>query len=119
MDSSEIEILSLVNVIARRLKFLGVPDSSENKQNDIGYNENKLFLLNQRHDGIYHCCTFCSSGGKKDIVCACGGKMPGGYHGCGHGHVGHPGSNHWSCCGSLLRDGYCLITRRYKYQFLL
>ncbi|KAF7380716.1 hypothetical protein HZH66_014092 [Vespula vulgaris] len=119
VDSSEVEILSLVNVIARRLKFLGVPDSSENKQCDVSNSDKKLFLLNQGHSGIYHCCTFCSSGGKKDVVCACEGRMPGGYRGCGHGHVGHPGSNHWSCCGSLLRDGRCLITRRYKYQFLL
>ncbi|KAK2585308.1 hypothetical protein KPH14_009992 [Odynerus spinipes] len=119
IDGSEVEILSLANITIRRLKFLGVPDSSDNKQSDIYNTSKQLSLLNQKHSGIYHCCTFCSSGGKKDVVCACGGKMPGGYQGCGHGHVGHPGSNHWSCCGSFLRDGYCLTTRRYKYQFLL
>lgn len=44
---------------------------------EISDNDNKLFLLNQGHSGIYHCCTFCSSGGKKDVICACGGRMPG------------------------------------------
>lgn len=43
------------------------------------------------HSGIFHCCSFCSSNGKK--VCACGGEMEvEGYRGCGHGHVGWPGN---------------------------
>lgn len=43
------------------------------------------------HSGIFHCCSFCSSNGKK--VCACGGEMEiKGYNGCGHGHVGWPGN---------------------------
>ncbi|XP_072279763.1 E3 ubiquitin-protein ligase TRIM45 [Pyxicephalus adspersus] len=59
------------------------------------------------HPGIYHCCTFCSSGGQKDARCGCGGTMPGGYQGCGHGHKGHPGHAHWSCCGSILEKSEC------------
>lgn len=59
------------------------------------------------HPGIYHCCTFCSSGGQKDARCGCGGTMPGGYQGCGHGHKGHPGRSHWSCCGSILEKSEC------------
>ncbi|XP_063804808.1 E3 ubiquitin-protein ligase TRIM45 [Pseudophryne corroboree] len=61
----------------------------------------------RQHSGIYHCCTFCSSGGQKDARCACGGTMPGGYQGCGHGHKGHPGHHHWSCCGSTLEISEC------------
>lgn len=71
------------------------------------------------HNGIYHCCTFCSSGGKKEIICGCRGTMPGGYKGCGHGHIGHPGFNHWSCCGSILRNGRCLIVRKTMHQLIL
>lgn len=41
------------------------------------------------HSGIFHCCSFCSSNGKK--VCACGGQMPGGSKGCGHGWDGWAG----------------------------
>jgi tripartite motif-containing protein 45 len=42
------------------------------------------------HCGIFHCCSFCSSNGKK--VCACGGRMEvDGYKGCGHGHGNWPG----------------------------
>ncbi|XP_071450592.1 E3 ubiquitin-protein ligase TRIM45-like isoform X2 [Hetaerina americana] len=59
------------------------------------------------HTGIFHCCTFCSSHGNKEATCACGGKMPGGYKGCGHGHTGHPGRRHWSCCGNVLEGSEC------------
>ncbi len=59
------------------------------------------------HRGIFHCCTFCSSDGKKHIRCGCGGTMPGGYSGCGHGHHGHPGRRHWSCCGSTEEKSEC------------
>ncbi|CAJ0931628.1 unnamed protein product, partial [Ranitomeya imitator] len=59
------------------------------------------------HCGIYHCCTFCSSGGQKDARCGCGGTMPGGFQGCGHGHKGHPGKSHWSCCGSTSETSDC------------
>ncbi|XP_053672145.1 tripartite motif-containing protein 45 [Anopheles nili] len=59
------------------------------------------------HYGVYHCCTFCSSSGSKVSTCACGHIMPGGYRGCGHGHAGHPGRRHWSCCGSLLEHSDC------------
>ncbi|XP_015357718.1 tripartite motif-containing protein 45 isoform X1 [Marmota marmota marmota] len=59
------------------------------------------------HLGVFHCCTFCSSGGQKNARCACGGTMPGGYLGCGHGHKGHPGRPHWSCCGKLTEKSEC------------
>jgi tripartite motif-containing protein 45 len=44
------------------------------------------------HSGIFHCCSFCSSNGRK--VCACDGIMEiDGVEkqGCGHGWKGHPG----------------------------
>ena len=63
----------------------------------------------KKHRGIFHCCTFCSSEGKKHVKCGCGGTMPGGYSGCGHGHPGHPGSWHWSCCGSTIEKSECLL----------
>ncbi|KAI1885161.1 hypothetical protein AGOR_G00217340 [Albula goreensis] len=62
----------------------------------------------RRHRGTFHCCSFCSSGGMKEARCGCGGSMPGGYHGCGHGHKGHPGKPHWSCCGSVLEGSECM-----------
>lgn len=31
----------------------------------------------RQHRGLFHCCTFCSSGGQKSARCACGGVMPG------------------------------------------
>lgn len=74
------------------------------------------------HWGTYHCCTFCSSGGKKDVTCGCGGQMPHGYKGCGHGHAGWPGTRHWSCCGATRRDAACSRPRRPNtqlYQFSL
>lgn len=37
-----------------------------------------MFLIEKhQHSGVFHCCTFCSSGGKKEASCACGGTMPG------------------------------------------
>lgn len=65
-------------------------------------------LPKSEHDGVFHCCTFCSSGGKKHVKCGCGGSMPGGYSGCGHGRAGHPGCRHWSCCGNTLENSECL-----------
>nr|XP_039316896.1 tripartite motif-containing protein 45 [Saimiri boliviensis boliviensis] len=62
------------------------------------------------HPGVFHCCTFCSSGGQKTARCACGGTMPGGYLGCGHGHKGHPGRPHWSCCGKFNEKSECTWT---------
>lgn len=59
------------------------------------------------HSGIYHCCTFCSSSGSKSVACGCGGIMSGGYKGCGHGHSGHPGRRHWSCCANILENSEC------------
>ncbi|KAL1400069.1 hypothetical protein pipiens_002117 [Culex pipiens pipiens] len=59
------------------------------------------------HRGVYHCCSFCSSNGSKYATCACGSVMPGGYRGCGHGHEGHPGQRHWSCCGSVQEHSDC------------
>ncbi|KAK6622761.1 hypothetical protein RUM43_008604 [Polyplax serrata] len=64
------------------------------------------------HEGTFHCCTFCSSGGNKNVVCGCGGRMPGGYQGCGHGYIGHPGGHHWSCCGNTLHKSECLRSLR-------
>ena len=55
------------------------------------------------HSGKFHCCTWCSSGGRTDITCGCGSVMPGGFSGCGHGHAGHPGCHHWSCCGNIVK----------------
>uniref|UniRef100_A0A673BJI7 RING-type E3 ubiquitin transferase n=1 Tax=Sphaeramia orbicularis TaxID=375764 RepID=A0A673BJI7_9TELE len=71
------------------------------------------FILNvkrkmRRHSGTFHCCSFCSSGGAKDARCGCAGTMPGGFKGCGHGHKGHPGKPHWSCCGSTVEKSECL-----------
>lgn len=62
----------------------------------------------RRHGGTFHCCSFCSSGGAKEARCGCTGTMPGGFKGCGHGHKGHPGKPHWSCCGSTLEKSECL-----------
>ncbi|MBN3308173.1 TRI45 protein, partial [Amia calva] len=61
----------------------------------------------RRHRGTFHCCTFCSSVGLKEARCGCGGTMPGGYQGCGHGHKGHPGKPHWSCCGNVSEVSEC------------
>lgn len=62
----------------------------------------------RRHCGTFHCCSFCSSGGAKEARCGCAGTMPGGFKGCGHGHKGHPGKPHWSCCGSSVERSECL-----------
>ncbi|KAF7654887.1 hypothetical protein LDENG_00063760 [Lucifuga dentata] len=62
----------------------------------------------RRHGGTFHCCSFCSSGGAKEARCGCAGTMPGGFKGCGHGHKGHPGKPHWSCCGSTVEQSECL-----------
>ncbi|XP_062862540.1 E3 ubiquitin-protein ligase TRIM45 [Trichomycterus rosablanca] len=64
----------------------------------------------QRHRGIFHCCSFCSSGGVKEARCGCAGTMPGGFRGCGHGHKGHPGKPHWSCCGSVVESSACALS---------
>ena len=61
-----------------------------------------------KHSGVFHCCTYCSSGGKKHVKCGCGSAMPGGYSGCGHGRPGHPGCHHWSCCGNTRENSDCL-----------
>ncbi|KAH8409480.1 hypothetical protein KR222_006376 [Zaprionus bogoriensis] len=63
------------------------------------------------HSGIYHCCTFCSSKGNKTVRCSCEGRMPG-YSGCGHGHAGHPGRRHWSCCGNVLENSECSVANK-------
>ncbi|XP_075886986.1 E3 ubiquitin-protein ligase TRIM45 [Nelusetta ayraudi] len=60
------------------------------------------------HSGTFHCCSFCSSGGAKEARCGCPGTMPGGFKGCGHGHKGHPGRPHWSCCGNTAEKSECL-----------
>eukprot|EP00063_Salmo_salar_P045368 XP_014020203.1 PREDICTED: tripartite motif-containing protein 45-like [Salmo salar] len=48
------------------------------------------------------------SGGSKEARCGCTGTMPGGFWGCGHGHKGHSGKPHWSCCGSVVEASDCL-----------
>ncbi|XP_051565984.1 tripartite motif-containing protein 45 isoform X1 [Myxocyprinus asiaticus] len=63
----------------------------------------------RRHRGIFHCCSFCSGGGAKEARCGCPGTMPGGFQGCGHGHKGHPGKSHWSCCGSVVEASECIL----------
>ncbi|XP_055837604.1 tripartite motif-containing protein 45 [Episyrphus balteatus] len=63
------------------------------------------------HTGIFHCCAFCSSKGSKQASCSCDGRMPG-YNGCGHGHNGHPGRRHWSCCGNILENSECTAANK-------
>lgn len=115
-DGSDVEVLSLSRIILTRLKTLGVKLDLGEKESESTAVASKKSTL---HTGIYHCCTFCSSGGKKEVMCACGGTMPGDYKGCGHGHPGHPGMNHWSCCGSTHRHGCCLLPRKCIYQIVL
>lgn len=64
--------------------------------------------MRKKHHGRFHCCTFCSTEGKMHIPCGCGATMPGSYSGCGHGHKGHPGCWHWSCCGNIEEKSDCL-----------
>ncbi|VVC93175.1 unnamed protein product [Leptidea sinapis] len=71
------------------------------------------------HSGQYHCCAFCSSGGRRDVTCGCGSSMGGGYKGCGHGHDGWPGTRHWSCCGNTRRKSPCTRPSQQLYQFSL
>lgn len=75
-----------------------IPDSPGIMEISIRVNgkpiEDNPFTVRARnlrpHAGIFHCCSFCSSNGKK--VCACDGQMEvDGYNGCGHGHIGWPG----------------------------
>lgn len=66
------------------------------------------------HSGCFHCCAFCSSRGSKTSTCACGSLMPGGYRGCGHGHDGHPGRRHWSCCASDVETSECSATNAFR-----
>ncbi|KAF7997122.1 hypothetical protein HCN44_005399 [Aphidius gifuensis] len=95
-EGSDAEILSLGGVILKRFKTLGINIQSKSKIKE-----------NHQHSGVFHCCTFCSSGGRKEATCACGGTMPGGYKGCGHGHQGHPQKRHWSCCSSTTYHSIC------------
>ncbi|XP_034824415.1 E3 ubiquitin-protein ligase TRIM45 isoform X1 [Maniola hyperantus] len=75
--------------------------------------------MSKAHTGQFHCCAFCSSGGKKNATCGCGSSMGGGYKGCGHGHAGWPGARHWSCCGSTARHSTCTRPSHQLYQFSL
>lgn len=63
------------------------------------------------HTGVFHCCTFCSSKGTRGPTCACEGTMEN-FTGCGHGHPGHPGRRHWSCCGNVLENSECSVANR-------
>lgn len=102
-DDSEIEILTLAGIIGRRLNKLGVTNVTADRENGtyfipafclslvrssnkivfrcIGrwYKNARLSASRLTHGGIYHCCTFCSSGGKKEVICGCRGTMPGKY----------------------------------------
>ncbi|CAD6216332.1 GSCOCG00004485001-RA-CDS [Cotesia congregata] len=93
------EILCLSKIILKRLQKLGLPVQSSFGISGVYRGKN--------HPGVFHCCTFCSSGGKKETMCFCQGTMPGGYRGCGHAYFGHPGVKHWSCCGSTDRNSSC------------
>ncbi|XP_049871028.1 tripartite motif-containing protein 45 [Pectinophora gossypiella] len=78
--------------------------------------------VSKAHTGQFHCCAFCSSGGRRDATCGCGASMGGGYKGCGHGRAGWPGARHWSCCGATQRAAACTRaarTRSQLYQFSL
>ncbi|GFN90226.1 tripartite motif-containing protein 45 [Plakobranchus ocellatus] len=61
----------------------------------------------RQHQGKWHCCTVCSSGGRPDVPCGCGGALGGGYLGCCHDQPGHPGGHHWSCCGKMTIESEC------------
>lgn len=103
-NGSDVEILSLKRIILKRLKFLGVAVDAQGEsfykslslacrwftfRDDCGATRFSRFAaqrfngganekaLRALHSGIYHCCTFCSSGGKKEATCACSGTMPG------------------------------------------
>lgn len=65
-----------------------------------------VLLRRSKHSGNFHCCSHCSSKGKKHVRCGCGSRMPG-YSGCGHAHPGHPGCHHWSCCGRTDPNSEC------------
>ncbi|XP_034947881.1 E3 ubiquitin-protein ligase Midline-1 isoform X2 [Chelonus insularis] len=94
-EGSYAEILSLAKIILKRFQMLGLNNRLDNS------------YRNHNHTGVFHCCSFCSSGGKKEATCACGRTMPGGYRGCGHGHPGHLHVKHWSCCGSTDPNSIC------------
>lgn len=70
------------------------------------------------HTGTFHCCAQCSTRGNRNVTCGCGGTMPGGFSGCGHGHPGHPGAWHWSCCGQLERNSMCSRTANVSHEDL-
>lgn len=88
-EGSDAEILSLSRIILKRFQTLGLnirPRSFTNGElvagDDVCEKTLNDFILERmqqscRHFGIFHCCTFCSSGGKKEATCACQGKMPG------------------------------------------
>ncbi|XP_041370364.1 tripartite motif-containing protein 45-like [Gigantopelta aegis] len=64
------------------------------------------------HRGVWQCCTFCQTGGRKDVHCGCKSLMPGGFLGCGHGHSTYPGGPHWSCCGKMVQNSECSTVGR-------
>ena len=72
-EGSDVEILSLVSTIIKRFKVLGVFNPLLENSNE----DTRASILKPPHTGIYHCCTFCSSGGKREATCGCGGNMPG------------------------------------------
>ncbi|CAB0028665.1 unnamed protein product [Trichogramma brassicae] len=82
-NGSVVEILSLERIILKRLRFLGLdvddsdaPDGCSDRVKSATTTNTTTATTTTMHSGIFHCCTFCSSGGKKDVACACGGTMP-------------------------------------------
>lgn len=72
-DGSDVEILSLSKVIVKRLRFLGVSGIPRRDKELEKLEEGcRRFNFESFHSGVYHCCTFCSSGGKREVPCACG-----------------------------------------------
>ncbi|XP_077987172.1 E3 ubiquitin-protein ligase TRIM45-like [Glandiceps talaboti] len=97
----------ILHVVVNGKHIQGSPFIVTIKPNQILEEEEEEEVEPVKHTGRYHCCTFCSSGGKKEATCGCGATMPGGFLGCGHGHPGHPGRKHWSCCGQIDRGSSC------------
>ena len=91
---------------------LVVKENCEEALKELCQTNINIGVMGGPHSGIFHCCTWCSSGSssgrRTDTKCGCGSVMSGGYIGCGHGHAGHPGCYHWSCCGNIVKKSECL-----------
>jgi len=100
-----VRIAQLEDKLEKKLKELVKKEKS--KQEEVPKRSVRFEV--RSHSGQFGCCTYCLTGGKKHVRCGCGSRMPGGYSGCGHGHPGHPGTSHWSCCGSTDQYSYCKL----------